>query len=176
MRTVLTCTGSTRGRIPGEKWFYLLISGDKMQRKEGKEQLIASRFALWPNSLSYRNKRNCHTTSFVKQKHTAFEWNSNNLLLPSNYPFRFCGTALSRESEAFFSPRDLLSNTSQIITQRTRRPTKRPSLSCHRWQINRLFHGNTSWSPAASLPKVEEDCLALNDERKAKMWHRHPLF
>lgn len=68
----------------------------------------------------------------------------------------------------FFSPRDLLSNTSQIITQRTRRLTKRPSLSCQCWQINRLFHGNTSWSPAASLPKDEKDVFGPKWWKKGK--------
>lgn len=42
--------------------------------------------------------------AFVKQKPTAFELHPNNLLLQHNYPFWFCGTALSRGSEAFFFP------------------------------------------------------------------------
>lgn len=56
IKTVLTCTGNTLGRLPGEKWFSLLICGDKMQ---GKERSSWSPVGLWHYSLSYRNRRNC---------------------------------------------------------------------------------------------------------------------
>lgn len=99
----------------------------------------------------------CHTTAFVKRKDTAFDSNPNNLLMPCNYPFPFLQNSVISRFWGLFFPRNLLSNTSQIITQQTRRRTKRPSLSCHCWQINRLFHRNTLRSPAALLPEVKKD-------------------
>lgn len=38
IKAVLMCMGETWVWIPRKKWFSLLISGDKMQTKEGKQQ------------------------------------------------------------------------------------------------------------------------------------------
>lgn len=75
--------------------------------------------------------------SYLHIKDT-FELNQNHHPPARNYPFeQICVERRYLAVLRHFS-RNLLSNTSQIITQQTRQRTKQPSLSCRRWQINRL--------------------------------------